>query len=75
MDPDEIVSLPLLPVSVVSLVVQSLSTSPQAILRESCSICSVVLVCLWEDVSSGSSYSAVLATLPSDLLIACDCVS
>ena len=63
MDPDEIVSLPLLPVSVVSLVVESLSTSPQAILRESCSIRNVVLVCLWEDVSSGSSYFATLIPL------------
>ena len=42
--------------------VENLSASLQAILMDSYSIIVVILVCPWQEVSSGSYYSALLAT-------------
>ena len=41
----------------------SCSASSQVLFRENCSVWAVDLLCLWEEVSSGSSYSTILNCL------------
>lgn len=52
----------------ISLIMENFSTNLQVILIDSHSVnCFVILVWWWEEVSPGSSYSAILAILPSSL--------
>ena len=45
------------------------SASLQVVLIENCSVNVIILMSLWEEVSSGPSYSAILATPPSTDLV------